>query len=411
MAEHLKRKNILKRLFNDERGAVLLITTVYMPVIVGFLSLAVDMSYVYRSISMLQSAADAAALSAVDDALENTLSFGNSCNVAKSYATKNLAVAQYGNVLKQNTGDCSDVVQGNWALTNSCPDALTGTNYFCAGGTINAVKVTTRMAAANGNALALAFISAVVPALANFNVSATAIATYGQQPGATPLTVGLVQDVSTSFLQEIGNAKAADQLLANCLLNAAAGSKFGISVFGVTAMAPFENGQAIVVQGNSSSLTSDINGIHINSNGSADSTTASGSGTDIAAGINSANNQICPGSSCSPPPTAFKPAIVLVTDGLPNHCNGQPCSTSQAQQAAVTAANNAAANGFDIYAIYYCNDGTGTCNSSANQQAATFLQGLVRGDGKFAKTPTPQQFAQLMGSTVCKSVLKPRLVW
>jgi len=87
-------ESLAKRLFGDERGAVLLITTVYMPAIVGFFSLAVDMSYVYRSVSMLQSTADAAALAAVDDALENTLTFSNSCSVAKSYASLNLAVAR-----------------------------------------------------------------------------------------------------------------------------------------------------------------------------------------------------------------------------------------------------------------------------------------------------------------------------
>ncbi len=398
-------RNHLKRLFGDERGAVLLITTVYMPVIVGFFSLAVDMSYVYRSVSMLQSTADAAALAAVDDALENALSFNSSCTVAKNYASLNLAVAQYGNVLKQNSGDCSDVVLGNWQTTNNCADSETGTSFFCAGGTINAVKVTTRMSSVNGNPLVLAFISAVMPSLANFNVKAISIATYGQQPGALPWNVGLVQDVSGSFTQEISSAKTADQLLANCMLNSP-GSKLGINVFGVTSATPYEGGRAVTVSSSIGSLTSDISNISVGGNNM-----PSPNGTDIAAGLNSAINQICPGSTCSPPPTGFKPAIVLVTDGLPNHCNGQPCSDSQAQQAATNAANAAAADGFDIYTIYYCNDGTGTCNSSANQQAATFLQSLVRGNGTFAKTPTAQQFAQLMSSSVCKNQLKPRLVW
>ena len=99
MAGNIRRLGFLKRFLGDERGAVLLITTVYMPVIVGFLTLAVDMSYVYRSISLLQSTADAAALAAVDDALETSLSFSNSCTVAKSFATTNLPLSPYGNVL------------------------------------------------------------------------------------------------------------------------------------------------------------------------------------------------------------------------------------------------------------------------------------------------------------------------
>src|SRR5215813_13996925 len=56
---------VARNLLRDQRGAILVITTAYLPVIVGFFSLAVDMAYVYKTRTTLQITADAAALAAV----------------------------------------------------------------------------------------------------------------------------------------------------------------------------------------------------------------------------------------------------------------------------------------------------------------------------------------------------------
>lgn len=409
----------LKFFSRDERGAVAIMVTVYLPAIVGLFTLATDMSYVLWSRNMLQVTAEAAALAVVNEGLENGLSFNNACGVAKSYAGKNMPVARYGNVLKQNSADCSDVVLGNWKDTNNCPDAKTGTNKFCPGGTINGVKVTTRLSGQNGNPLQLAFSSLV--GWPTFDLAATAIATYGNDPGALPYTVSLVQDVSLSFSEEIGHAKEADKALVNCMLNAPTGSKLAITVFGVTSRS-YQS--AVTVADNQSSLEKKIDGIVVTSSTN-HSTMPSGSGTNIGAGINTAINQICPNNTC--PATAFKPTIVLVSDGLPTaYTNSQGNSVfcldlsgsrreqclNTARQQAETAAQSAAAKGIDIYGIYFCNDDGNNCNSSSNTQARNWMRDrIVKGDGKFAATPNAEDMKKLMSDTVCKSAFKVRLIW
>jgi Flp pilus assembly protein TadG len=414
-----KKFHALRRFSRDERGAVAIMLTVYLPALVGLFTLATDMSYVLWSRNMLQVTTEAAALAAVTDGLENGLSFNNACSVAKSYASKNMPVARYGNVLKQNSGDCTDVVLGNWRDTNNCPDPQTGTAKFCAGGTINAVKVTTRLAAQNGNPLQLAFASLV--GWPTFDVTATAIATYGNDPGSLPFTVSLVQDVSLSFSEEISHAKEADKALVNCMLNAPTGSKLAITVFGLTSKS-YQS--AVTVADNQSSLEKQIDGIVVTSSNN-HKTMPSGAGTNIGAGINTAIGQICPNSSC--PTTAFKPTIVLVSDGLPtaytdSRGNSVFCldlsgnrrneCLKTAKQQAETAAQSAADKGVDIYGIYFCNDGGNNCNSTSNTEARDWMkERIVKGQGKFAATPNAEDMKKLMSDTVCKSAFKVRLIW
>lgn len=401
-----KLKHSLKALLRDQRGAILVITTAYLPVIVGFFTLAVDMSYVYRTYNMLQTTADAAALSAIDAQTLPNIDAALACQTAKQYATKNMdpVTTNFGNVLKQNTTNCNDVTVGTWLC--AAGQLCTAANFTAGGATPNAIRVTTRTSTVNGNSLPLIFASMI--GWTNMDVSATAIATYGNDPGAQPWNVSLVQDVSSSFSQEIANAKAADQALANCMLNAAAGSKLGITVFAET---PKSYLSPTIVSGNANTFTTSINGINANGTGAMPKNGA----TDIAGGITTGISQVCPGTTCSPPPTTFKPTIVLVTDGLPNVCSGQPCTQQQLQNGvpqaqATAAANAAAADGIDIYVLYYCNDGTNTCSSQTNQQAVTFLQTLVKGNGKFKASATAADMAKLMGDGVCKPGLKVRLV-
>lgn len=396
----VKLKNSLKKMLRDQRGAMLVITTAYLPVIVGFFSLAVDMSYVYRTYNMLQTTADAAALAAMEAQTLPTINATTACTVAKDYATKNMSVASFGNVLKQNTSSCTDVVVGTWSC--AAGTLCTAAKFTAGGSAPNAIQVTTRTSSVNGNSLALAFASMV--GWSNMNVSATAISAYGNDPGAVPLTVSLVQDVSGSFEQEIDSAKTADQALANCLLNAT-GAKLGISIFAKSSQSYLS--PTAVNSGTSTTITTSINNINVGGKNMPDS-----GGTDIAAGLNTAIGQICPGSTCTPPPTAFKPAIVLITDGLPNMCAGKSCNTSSAKANAEAAAKDAADKGMDVYAIYFCNDGTGTCNSSTNIDASNWLATkIVKGNGKFKASATASDMAKLMGDAVCKPAVKVRLVF
>ena len=401
MKQHPKHRRSLKDLLRDERGAILILTTVYLPVIVGFFTLAVDMSYVLRTRNTLQVAAESAALAASMQLPTKA----NACPVAKTYATTNMAVAQYGNVLKQNTADCSDVVVGMWtcaagqtcAYSNFVPDATSSCGIQC-----NAVQVTTRMSAANGNSLPLAFASMI--GIPTFNVVATAIAVVGNDPGAPSWNVGIVQDISGSFVAEMPSARAAEQALLNCMMNNSSnGSSLGISLFAGTATA-YQNPVTTSTTNNQATLTSKISNINSCGNGSMQGCNG---GTDIASGINTSVQQICPNGTCANP-TTNKPALVIISDGEPNTCNGQSCSVNTAMANATAAANTAGNLGMDIFVIYFCQDGN--CTGNQANSDFTFLSSLVKHNGTALKTPTASQLATLM-TGICTGSHIHRLVW
>jgi uncharacterized protein YegL len=386
----------LKNLLRDERGGFLLIFTVYLPVVVGFFTLAVDMSYIYRTRNTLQVAAEAAALAASMQ-LPNA---ANACTFAKQYADTNMPHANYGWVLKQNPSDCADVVVGMWPQT--CP---AGTNCFVSnasqpcGNQCNAVQVTTRMATANNNPLQLAFAPLI--GITSFDVSSTAVAVYGSDPASPSWNVGIVEDISQSFSAEIAQAKAADQALLTCMKNnSAAGSTLGIGLFtgtGTSYQTPLS------VTTSYDALTTKISAIN-----SCDKPGMPAcSGTNIGGGINTAIAQICPGNTCANPAT-YKPALVVVTDGQPNNCGSKGCGNDTPQTYAEKAALAAGNLGMDVFTIYFCSDGS--CNGSAAVADATWLAKLVKGKGIALKTPTSSQMAALM-ATVCSTSLQHKLVW
>jgi Flp pilus assembly protein TadG len=172
----------LKDLAGDQRGVVAIMLTVYLPVLVGLFSLAVDMSYVLQTRDMLQIAAESAALASASNrtVIQNNLpcsSGTNSvCGIAQQYAAYNMPNAQYGNVLP-----AANIQVGYWPTGcsgSACFTSVVPVGTSCA--SCNAVKVTTQMATANGNALPLFFAQLI--GLTSVNLSASAVAT------ASPIT-------------------------------------------------------------------------------------------------------------------------------------------------------------------------------------------------------------------------------
>jgi Flp pilus assembly protein TadG len=318
-------RTALKHLRRDERGAFLIMVTVYLPVIVGFFTLAVDMSYVLQSRNMLQVAAESAALAASSQLPDQSAAV----SFAKTYAAKNMPTVNYGNVVVD-----SDVVVGFWSQT-----CAGGTNCFVSaassacGTGCNAVQVTARQAPSNNNALQLIFAPLI--GMAAYNVAATATAVYGTGTGAT-WNVNVVEDISQSFSQQLASARAADQALLTCVhTNAGSGSKFGISLFtGVSPNPSYQIPISATDATNYTNLQNKITGI--NQCGSSGMPVCSGS--NIAAGMTQTIATLCPGSSCSSS-SSTRQAMIIVTDGIPN-CGSTPnCSNSGLQAAAITAAN------------------------------------------------------------------------
>jgi Flp pilus assembly protein TadG len=144
----------------DDRGAVLIYVTLAMSTLLGFSALAIDGSYLYLVRNQAQSAADSAALSGATQLPDNAAA----TNIAIEYASKNLSVAEYGNVLV-----AADVDLGHWD---------TGTRIFTDGVTpSDAVRVTVRLSDANANPVQLFFAS--IFGQADTGVVTSAIATSG----------------------------------------------------------------------------------------------------------------------------------------------------------------------------------------------------------------------------------------
>jgi hypothetical protein len=230
--------------------------------------------------------------------------------------------------------------------------------------------------------------------LTSFNVSATAIATYGG-PGSQAWNVMIAQDVSQSFTDSgqcpncLTNAKAADKALLNCVnQNAGTGSKFGVDLLTgkSTSGAPYLDA---TTSNNFKTLSDDIDKIK----GCGNTGAPACSGTNFSPAITDAAGQLCPaGSICSTgSATGPRYSIVLVTDGLPN-CEGMKGGDTACKNAAITAVNNAAAQGTDVFVIYY-----GTNSSDAN-----WLQTLPRGNGFYLNAPTADDIVKRM-QQVCSS--------
>ena len=179
--------------WEDERGAVAVMLTVMLPVFAGFMTLAVDMAYVYTVQDRLQIAADAAALAGAQFAgsysgTNSTPCTGSSaapdaaskpyCYYAETVAAANPPTASPGGFLQG-----ADIVLGAWSVGTP-----SGTFTPVSAGTYaNAVRATVRMTSANGNALGLFFtpmLSAIAAGagISNFSLSATATAAFLQWP-------------------------------------------------------------------------------------------------------------------------------------------------------------------------------------------------------------------------------------
>ncbi|MDZ4738033.1 MAG: TadG family pilus assembly protein, partial [Rhodospirillaceae bacterium] len=171
----------------DTRGAVLIYVTLAMAVFTGFSALAIDGSYLYLMKNRAQSAADAAALAGVSQLPDEDAARLE----AISFAEKNLAVADFGDVLAS-----ADVTPGLWD-----PDART----FTAGGsTPDSVEVVIHMDADNNNPLQLFFASILGSNESGVAASAVATATGGESFGENCLQA-LSPDAEDAF-RVIGTA-------------------------------------------------------------------------------------------------------------------------------------------------------------------------------------------------------------
>jgi len=185
--------NRIKTFTDDRRGAVYIWVAFGMLGMIGFAGLAVDMSYFYAVRNQMQTSADSAALA-------GAIRMSNVADMkmeAKKYAQMNIVDDD------QILAD-GDIQRGTWDFASK--------TFTVGGANANAVRVTTRMAQANGNAAGTFF--AGVLGFDNVDISTSAVAAYSTDDEWDVL---VVQDVTGSFSAEIGDARDANHVLLDCL--------------------------------------------------------------------------------------------------------------------------------------------------------------------------------------------------
>jgi Flp pilus assembly protein TadG len=152
-----KLSGSVRDFLQNEDGGGTVMGLLWFILLVGICGLAVDITDGFRSQTMLQATADAAALAAVMDLPDED----QAVQTALDYAENNMAAADYGSVLIG-----SDVDVGTWNHN---------TKIFTLGGVLpDAVRVRTRRSQENENPVPVNFLRIV--GLLNWNVTTHAIA-------------------------------------------------------------------------------------------------------------------------------------------------------------------------------------------------------------------------------------------
>ena len=215
--------------YKEKKGITLVLIALMLAVLLFFLGMAVDISYMYHVKNQLQVAADAAALGGIalldggnDDSLDNLLQ-ENARREAWKFACKNRATNQAvylvttgadcdnppaGSSLNSSNNPNGDIVVGNWnrGRTVACPTTGTLEPFCPANGTtglaINAIKAWPKMTGETGTPMpkARVFVGQVFRLIginwSRMSAAASAIAsflppTFGPLPICVETCTGL----------------------------------------------------------------------------------------------------------------------------------------------------------------------------------------------------------------------------
>lgn len=159
----MQQRNRLKHEDRNQRpGALLLLAAFMLIFIFGFTAFAIDLGYIALTKGRLQSTSDAASLGAVMELSDSSLEPVERNQLARIVA---LDLAKKNYVYDANSLAAGDIEVGRW-------DA----GVFASGlEPANAVRITTRRAASNGNSLPLFFARVIGTSAANVTATSTAI--------------------------------------------------------------------------------------------------------------------------------------------------------------------------------------------------------------------------------------------
>ena len=274
----------------------------------------------------------------------------------------------------------SDIQLGTWNATTKTFTVLSPANEANA----TAIRINGELTTLRNNSMKLTFASI-------FGYGTKELAVNSVAGVGTQVDVLLVQDVTSSFSDELSYAKTANKgLIDQLYANATGNSMIGIIAhtgWGTVIQSP------VVVKNNYNTLISKNNSLNLC--GSSGMPVCSG--TDQAAGLEKAL-EVFTSSAYTSSATASTPkAVVLISDGEPNvSSNGMHPTYSNTQLMNLCKADADAlwAKKIHVYVAYFNRDNDATAAANVAQ--------LVRGDGLFLQTNDATQLPSLMNQIVRK---------
>lgn len=330
-------------------------TVIALLAMLGFASFAVDLGVVSVTRAELSTAVDAACAAGCTGL---SISPAEARARAKAIASQNKVNGKPFVLLD------SDIELGTWNTATGQFVLLTGAGEVGA----TAIRINGKLAAGRGTQVNLIFLP-LVRGSSSVNLNSSCIGT--SSVGSADVIV--VQDVSTSFSDEIVDARDGDRALLDALKNADGNSGFGLVAFS-------GRGKKIAdlqtVGPHYAALKSSVNSLNIaGSTGMPAST-----GTDIAAGIEVAQQMF---DSYESEPTSTR-AMVIVSDGEPSSFWFGAhwwMSSSELLALAQQDADAAWAKGIHVYVVFF--------NRDNNPTSAANLRSLTRGRGVFVQVADP----------------------
>ncbi|MEZ0263541.1 MAG: vWA domain-containing protein [Phycisphaerae bacterium] len=238
--------------------------------------------------------------------------------------------------------------------------------------TANAMRITGRLAASRNTQVRTPFLR-TIGGQSSFDLRSASVACRSVRTE----DIVVVQDLSQSFVDEVGYARQGDADLLESLNTSGGSSSFGLVAFTGTSktIASLKK-----VSGNYSSLASAVNSLKIDGSGMP----PTGSGTDIAAGIEQA--QVVFDAYTS---TSASRSMVIVSDGEPTTSSKGKHPTLSASQLLTLArqdADTAWGKGINVFVVFW--------NASNDATAAANLKSLVRGRGIFVNVTDPTKLSE-----------------
>lgn len=344
-------------------GFVIPLMAIMFTLLIVMVAFAVDIGHINVAKAELRAAIDAANLAGASGLM---VSPTEARTRAKSVASSN-KIGGKALVLQD-----SDIELGRWDTTTKKFVLLSGSDESKA----TAMRITGRLSKTRGTQLPLFFGPLI--GKGSVDMATVAVAGFGQAAD-----IVLVQDITSSFDDELSDAKVGDQALLDALYaNGAGKSWMGVAVhtgWGKTLT------QMRSINSDYSNLKSTITGIKLCGN----SGMPVCSGTDIASGL-AEGTKIFTTSTYTGTPGIPK-AMILVSDGEPtaDKDGSHPNATStQLLTYAQQEADKAWGLGIHVYVVFF--------NRSNSTTAATKMKTLPRGMGDFVQVTDPKKLPQAL---------------